>query len=189
MASDAADFVIVSAGDDEAVGISLLRLSPHASDVPPLAPRTARGTAVELRALGTKPGAHSAAIRGVAALGSVVVTAGCDQRLNAWRWDVPLLGAAIARAHGDSDAPDVPVAASWPLRLCASRTTSVQDVHGLCVCAQQGAADQVAPSQAGEAARQQGESAAAGARELTAHKEAVAVAVVGDGVEVVAFEI
>ena len=195
-----ADFVIVSAGDDEAVGLCVLRVAPptppsarreaESVEAQQLAPRAGWGGGVALRALGTRAGAHSAAIRGVEALGSLVITAGCDQRLNAWRWDVPLLAEAVARVDGVSDEPNAAAAApAWPLRLCASRTTSVQDVHGLCVCAQQHKPPRGAPSEAAPRVAVGGPPAEASGRgeRGAVQIEVVAVAVVGDGVEIVAF--
>ena len=99
-------------------------------------------------------------------MGTLVLTAGCDQRLNAWRWDMAQVEAALAAPITAAKTP-----APWPLRLCASRTVSIQDVHAVCVCAH------------GQRSPPAGEALAA-----VAPPDVVAVAVVGDGLQVVTLD-
>ncbi|KAL1498493.1 hypothetical protein AB1Y20_013818 [Prymnesium parvum] len=166
-----AHFMLVTGGDDESLGVSYLKVSPPSEACEG---EGAGGHTVCLHAVGTRRGAHGAAIRGVQAAGGLVVSAGADQRLNVWRWgDAAVEAARLPPAGGDSPS-------SWPLRLCSSQTVSVQDIHGLCVCAHSAAAAGGIACAAGEGEYDDGRMA--GDAEL---EETVVVAVVGDGLQVI----
>ena len=91
---------------------------------------------LNVRAVARRASAHCAGVRGIAAVGDLLISSGPDQRLNVWRVDwAAIRCGALSTTHGSSEGAGgraLHDAVAGALTFCAGSMVSVAHVYAIC---------------------------------------------------------